>query len=137
MGYPKPFRFDKNRNGVGVLLYLREDLACRELKSDNLPNDIEGIFIELNIRKAKCFLFSIFDPPAQSDDYYFSYVSNRHDAFSSMYDRFSLLAILILKIPKKRCPIFLRSTTTINIVKDKTICKSLNNPSCIDLFIIK
>ena len=97
MGYSKPFRFDKNRKGFGVLLYLREDLACRELKSDNLPNDVEGIFIELNIRKAKYLLFSIYDSPAHSDDYYFSHVSNCLDAFSSTYDRFSLLAILILK----------------------------------------
>ena len=82
-GLLKPFRFDKNRNGVGVLLYLREDLACRELKSDNLPNDVEGIFIELNIRKAKYLLFSIYDSPAHSDDYYFSHVSNCLDAFSS------------------------------------------------------
>ena len=28
--YSKPFRFDRNRNTVGVLVYVREDIACRE-----------------------------------------------------------------------------------------------------------
>ena len=26
---------------------------CRELKGDNLPNDVDGIFIKLNLRKVK------------------------------------------------------------------------------------
>ena len=46
--YSKAFRFDRNRNGGGVLLFVREDIACKELKSDNLPNDIEGIFIYIS-----------------------------------------------------------------------------------------
>ena len=56
-GYSKPFRFDRNRNVVGVLLYVKEDIACRELKSDKLPNDIDEIFNKLNLRKAKWLLF--------------------------------------------------------------------------------
>ena len=28
--YSKPFRFDRNWNGGGVLLYVKEDIACRE-----------------------------------------------------------------------------------------------------------
>ena len=52
-GYSKPFKFDRNRNPVGVLLYVREDIACRKLKSDKLPSDIGGIFNELNLRKPK------------------------------------------------------------------------------------
>ena len=47
-GSSKPFRSDRNRNVVGVHLYVREDIVYRELKSDNLPIDIDTIFIELN-----------------------------------------------------------------------------------------
>ena len=28
-GYLEPFKFDRNRNGVGILLHVREDKACR------------------------------------------------------------------------------------------------------------
>ena len=58
-GYSKPFRFDRNRNAVGVLLYVREDIVSRELKSDNLPIDIDKIFIELNLVKVKWLFFNL------------------------------------------------------------------------------
>ena len=32
---------------------------CRELKIDNLPNALDGIFIELNLRKVRRFFFNI------------------------------------------------------------------------------
>ena len=57
--YPKPFRFDKNRNAVGVLSHVREDIVSRELKSDNHPIDIDKIFIELNLRKVKWLFFNL------------------------------------------------------------------------------
>ena len=32
---------------------------CRELKSDNTPSDVDGIFIELNLRKVKWLFCNI------------------------------------------------------------------------------
>ena len=58
-GYSKPFRFDRNRNAVGVLLYVREDIACRESRSNKFSNDIDEIINELNSRKAKWLFFNI------------------------------------------------------------------------------
>ena len=58
-GYSKPFRFDRNRNAVGALLYVREDIACRESRSNRFSNDIDEIINELNLRKAKWLFFKI------------------------------------------------------------------------------
>ena len=52
-GYSKPYRFDKNRNGGVVYIYIREDIPNRELKIHNTPQDIESIFIEINLIKTK------------------------------------------------------------------------------------
>ena len=30
-GYPKPFRLDRDSNGGGIRLYLREDIPCKQL----------------------------------------------------------------------------------------------------------
>ena len=117
-GYSKPFRFDINRNAVGVILYEREDIACRELKSDKLPNDIDGIFDKLNLRKGKWLLFS-----------------NCLDAFSSTYDRFLLVGNFNAEDYKETLFSFLEKNNAANIVKDKTCIKSLDNPNCIDLLI--
>ena len=50
-GYSEPYHFDRNRNGGGVLIYVREDIPSKPLTDHKLPYDIEGIFVELNMRK--------------------------------------------------------------------------------------
>ena len=56
-GFTMPYRLDRNRNGGGVIIYVREDIPSNILEKHKLPHDIEGIFIELNIRKVKWLLF--------------------------------------------------------------------------------
>ena len=70
-GYSEPYRFDRNRNGGGVLIYIREDIPSKLLADHKLPHDIEGIFVELNLRKKKWLLFGSYHPPSQSDAYFF------------------------------------------------------------------
>ena len=119
-GYSKPFRFDRNRNAVGVLLYVREDIVSREVKSENLSIDINKIFIELNLRKVKWLFFSTHHPPSQSEDYYFSRVSNCLDAFSPTYDRFLLVGNFNADYSKETLFNFLQKHNAANILKDKT-----------------
>ena len=52
-GFSMPFRLDRNRFGGGVLIYIPEDIPCKQLTKHKLPNDVEGIFIEINLRKVK------------------------------------------------------------------------------------
>ena len=47
-GYSTPFRLDRNAQGGGIMVFIRDDIPSKELKSQ-LPEDIEGIFIEINI----------------------------------------------------------------------------------------
>ena len=62
--YNEPYRFDRNRNGVDVLIYVREDIPSKPLTDHKLSHDIEGIFVELNLRKNKWLLFGSYHPPA-------------------------------------------------------------------------
>ena len=50
-GYSKPYRLDRNRNGSGMIIYVREDILIRMLTKHNFPDNIEGLFIKLNFRK--------------------------------------------------------------------------------------
>ena len=52
-GFSQPYRLDRNRNGGGILFYIREDIPSKELNKHTFPDDIEGIFIEVNLRKQK------------------------------------------------------------------------------------
>ena len=41
----------------GVLIFVREDLPCRVLKSHDKPDNFDGIVLEINLRKVKWLLF--------------------------------------------------------------------------------
>ena len=51
-GFSAPYRLDRNSKGVGILLYIREDIPSRLLNS-KLKTGIETISVEINLRKRK------------------------------------------------------------------------------------
>ena len=69
-GFSKPYRLNRNSNGGGVMIYVREDIASKKLEKHNFPHDVEGIFVELNFRKCKWLLFGTYHPPSQNDLYF-------------------------------------------------------------------
>ena len=74
--YATPFRRDRNKYGVGTLIYVREDIPCKLLDRHIFRDDIEGLFVELNFRKSKLLLLGTYHPPSQDDKYYFQTVGN-------------------------------------------------------------
>ena len=78
--------FDRNRNGGGVIIYVMEDIPSKILEKHKLPQDVEGMFVELSFRKIKWLLFGTYHPPSQNDQYYFEALDKALDCYSS-YDR--------------------------------------------------
>ena len=52
-GFTPLYRIDKNTNGGGIMLYIREDIQSRQILFKNDDKDIEHFFVEMNIRKKK------------------------------------------------------------------------------------
>ena len=50
-GFHSPFRFDCNRNGGGIMLYIQEDIPAKLLSHDF--SSAESFFIEINLYKKK------------------------------------------------------------------------------------
>ena len=57
-GFSAPFRLDRNRFGGRVLFSVREGIPCKQLTKHILPDNIEGIFVEINFRKTKWLLLA-------------------------------------------------------------------------------
>ena len=89
-GFTMPYRLDRNRNGGGVIIYVREDIPSKILEKHKLPQDVEGMFVELNFRKIKWLLFGTYHPPSQNDQYYFEALNKALDC-SSSYGRIILI----------------------------------------------
>ena len=47
-GLSEPYRFDRNSNGGGILMYIREDIPSKVILT---KMTIGGFFIEINLRK--------------------------------------------------------------------------------------
>ena len=58
-GYTQPFRRDRNANGGGILVYVREGIPCRELKGKSGAENLEGIFLEINLRKTNGYYLQV------------------------------------------------------------------------------
>ena len=119
-GYSEPYRFDRNRNGGGVLIYAREDIPSKPLTDHKLPHYIEGIFVELNLRKNKWLFFGSYHPPSQSDKYFFNHVQNGLDIYSKFYDRYMLVVDFNVEESEPCLSEFLFEMNAKNIIKEPT-----------------
>ena len=52
-GFREPCRFDRNENGYGILLYIRDDIPSKLIES---KTTMEGLFAEINLRQKKQLL---------------------------------------------------------------------------------
>ena len=114
---------------------MRQDIPSKIISNINLPQDIEGIFVEINFRKCKWLLFGCYHPPSQDDNYFFTHLSLTLDKLSKKYDKFLLAGDFNAEVSETCFKNFLIEHNAKSIVKEFTCFKSLNNPSCIDLFI--
>ena len=55
-GFPSPYRLDRNRNGGGIIIFVREDITSKMLTKHKFPDDIEKLFVKINFRKRKWLL---------------------------------------------------------------------------------
>ena len=125
---------DRNKHGGGILIYIREDIPSRQLSKHNFNKHIEGMFIEINLRKTRWLLFGTYHPPSQSDKEYFEQVGLALDVYSD-YGKFLLTGDFNAEDSESCLKDFLYHYDAKNLVKQKTCFKSVENPSCIDLFL--
>ena len=71
--FSMPFRIDRNRLGRGVLIYVKRRHIL--LNKHNLPDDIEGFFVGISLRKVEWLLFGAYRPPWQEAEYFLKHVN--------------------------------------------------------------
>ena len=83
-GYSKPFRLDRNKNGGGIMLYVREDIPARLISVEKSP--IEAMFIEVNLRNRKWLFCCSYNPIKATTERHIEALSKSIDLHSSLYD---------------------------------------------------
>ena len=133
-GFKPPFRYDRNKSGGGILVYVREEVPAKELRAYNLPEDIECGFVEINLKNKKWLLANVYRPPSQNGRYFFEELGKSLDAYSTGYENLILLGDFNLEEKGADISNFLEIYNLKNLVKKPTCFKS-DRPRSIDLIL--
>ena len=134
-GYTIPYRLDRDKNGGGVLVFVREDIPSKILQGHVLPGDMEVLPIEINLSKTKFLLLAAYHPPSQCDEYFFDNVSEVLDKYAYSHEKVLLAGDLNAQENESCINNFITKHDLKNIVKEPPCSKNTENPTCIDLFI--
>ena len=134
-GFKKPYRLDRNAFGGGILIYVRQYIPSNQLKKHTFAANIEGIFIEINLRKSKLLLLGTYHPPTQDKKFYFENIGRALDYYSQKYEKILLAGDFNANEEEINMSNFMQLYDLKNLVKENTCFKSIENPSCVDLFL--
>ena len=134
-GYSTPYRLDRNANGGGILIFVREDIPCRELKVNLSQAPIEGIFLEVNLRKTKWLLFGGYNPHKSNINAFLGTLGPILDHLMTKLENFILLGDFNSEVKESSLNQFCNTYNLSNLVLGPTCYKNIENPSSIDLIL--
>ena len=132
-GFSSPYRLDKNSNGGGVLVYFKNAIIAKSLKTIKLP--IEVIFMEMNLRSKKWLLYFTYNPNKSLLERHLNQSQAQLELFCKNYEHLLILGDFNANISEPILMSFCILLKLKNLVKEPTCYKNPNNPSCTDLFL--
>ena len=130
-GFHSPFRFDRNINGGGIMLYVREDIPTK-LLSHIFPG-VESFFVEINLHKKKWLINCSYNPHKSNIINHLNIISRSLDIHSTKYENIVLLGDFNACVDDEALQTFCKSYSFNSLIKQPTCFKNPKNPSCIDL----
>ena len=134
-GYVLPFRQDTNINSGGVLIYVKEGIPCRQLKTNGGIDNLNGIFLEINLRKRKWLLFGGYNNCKHNINNFLKNISPTLDHYMCKLDNFILVGDYNSEISEKAMKEFCETYNLNNLVTEPTCFKNPLNPSSIDVML--
>ena len=89
-GFSTPYRSDRDSNGGGIMLYVREDIPSSLLATDE-KSHIESFYVELNLRNKKWLINCSYNPNKIMICNHLDPLSTYLDLHSTTYEKISIL----------------------------------------------
>ena len=90
-GYSKPHRKDRSLCGGRLLMYMDDNIPSRILNQHTIPDDVEIMCVEINLKKQKWITIGIYRPPSMNERYFIDHLGRVIDFYSKIYDRFVIM----------------------------------------------
>ena len=132
-GYHSPYRLDISSRSGGILVYVKSSIPSRRLSCENLCDSIQAVPFEINLRKEKWLVISIYRPPSQNSEYFLNNLTVMIDFFADTYDNYLIMGDFNIEQSDPSLKAFLNSNNLYNLIKSNTCFKGKG--SCIDLFL--
>ena len=132
-GFKQPVRLDVSDKSGGLLLFCRDYLPFRQLHCPVLNEDIQCIVSDLNLRKQKWLILSIYRNPKQNIRYFLDEITNVLD-YSSSYENIIIMGDFNEEITQSHMNNFLSQFSLYSLIKKPTCYKS-SDGRCIDLIL--
>ena len=134
-GYSQQFRLDRNCNGGGIIMYVRDHLPCKEIKSYSPPKDVECMFIEITLCKTNWLVLFGYNPRKESISYFLNHISKGLDKKLSTHENFLIIGDFNCPVSEKAMKDFCEIYNLENLIKKPTCYKNPKNPSSIDVML--
>ena len=124
-GFHTPFRFDRNRNGGGILLFVREDIPAKVL-SHGFPST-ESFFVEIILHKKKWLINCSYNPTKNNIKNHLETISRALDTFSTKYENLVLLGDFNVCVDDENMKKFCNFYSLKSLIKQPTCYKNTLN----------
>ena len=103
------------------------------LRGHSIPDDIEIVCVEINLRKQKWILLGIYRPPGMNENYFFDHLGRVIDYYSTTFDNLVIMGAFNTEPSDEQVESFCDSYDLHSRVKEKTCFKG--PPKCYDLIL--
>ena len=100
-----------------------EAIPSRKLSCDDVCNSIQAIPFEINLRKEKWLVISIYRPPSQDSVFFLNSLTKIIDVFADKYDNYLIMGDFNLESGNTILTNFLDSNNLTNLIKTNTCFK--------------
>ena len=125
-------RKERKKHGRGIMFYINENIPCKTVTVEGVPDDCEVTLIELSIKSRKWLCIGLYKPPAQNEKYFLDNLSLALTKMSCEYENVMLIGDFNLTVENKNLEVFMNAYDLECLIKKPT-CFQSTSPSCIDL----
>ena len=133
-GFCTPYRLEKSSSSGGILTYVRSNMPSRLLTSFVIPESIQALAIEVNLRKEKWLVLPIYRPPDQNLKFFMENISSLLDHYASAFSNILILGDFNDTVTSREISSFISEHSLFSLITQPTCFKSKKG-KCIDLIL--